>query len=76
MSDIVGVWTGDSVDRLAQKLGLARPGLSDQQLKTPVARRWGAWGAAVGVTIGCLLGMTPLLFFSDENDEKKAAKAS
>lgn len=32
-------------------------------------------GKAIGVSIGCILGMFPLLFLSDDDDEEKDKEA-
>lgn len=32
-------------------------------------------GKAIGVSIGCILGMFPLLFLSDDDDEDKEKEA-
>jgi len=56
------------------------PALTVEQLEMSASRMASNGGRALGVTIGCLLGMFPLLFFSskkepeeDSGEEKLAA---
>ena len=36
----------------------------------PIARKWHAIGAAIGVVIGCLIGMTQILFMDLKRDQR------
>jgi hypothetical protein len=47
---------------MAQRLGLPNAGLSRPQEMLRVTKITSNIGCAIGVTIGCLLGMFPLLF--------------
>ena len=53
------------------------PPLSVEQLEMSSSRLAANGGRALGVTIGCLLGMFPLLFFKNAKDREreKAEKA-
>ena len=53
------------------------PPLSVEQLEMSSSRLAANGGRALGVTIGCLLGMFPLLFFKNAKDREreKADKA-
>ena len=52
-------------------LGLRAPKLSFKQKELSVTRFAGNFGRAVGVTIGCLLGMFPLLFLGGREERKE-----
>ncbi|XP_026677438.1 uncharacterized protein LOC103506630 [Diaphorina citri] len=58
------------VERGVMKLGFSGPNLSPIQLDMRSSRVFANLGRTLGVTIGCLLGMTPLLFISAKEDEK------
>ncbi|XP_023941117.1 uncharacterized protein LOC112048015 [Bicyclus anynana] len=67
-SDVIGIGSSYYVERAAVLLGLGAPKLSPVQLDMPVSRRFSNMGRVLGITLGCFLGMTPLLF---KDDEKK-----
>ncbi|KPJ00213.1 Transmembrane protein 65 [Papilio xuthus] len=67
-SDVIGIGSSYYVERGAALLGLGAPALSPVQLDMPVSRRFANMGRVLGITLGCFLGMTPLLF---KDDEKK-----
>uniref|UniRef100_A0A3P8TAA6 Transmembrane protein 65 n=1 Tax=Amphiprion percula TaxID=161767 RepID=A0A3P8TAA6_AMPPE len=58
------------VEALASRLGMQIPDLSPKQADMWQTRVSSHSGKAIGVGIGCILGMFPLLFFKDD-DEKK-----
>ncbi|XP_033224800.1 uncharacterized protein LOC117177870 isoform X1 [Belonocnema kinseyi] len=68
-SDVLGIGSAYYVEVLAQKIGFKQPKLTPIQLNMPKSRRSANIGRVLGVTIGCILGMTPLLFL--RNDKKK-----
>ncbi|XP_049867130.1 uncharacterized protein LOC126367586 [Pectinophora gossypiella] len=68
-SDVIGIGSSYYVERAAAWVGLGAPALSPVQLDMPVSRRFSNMGRVLGITLGCFLGMTPLLF---KDDEKKA----
>ncbi|XP_072943988.1 uncharacterized protein [Epargyreus clarus] len=72
-SDIIGIGSSYYVERAAALLGLGAPALSPVQLDMPVSRRFANMGRVLGITLGCFLGMTPLLF---KDDEKKKVEGS
>jgi hypothetical protein len=75
MSDFSGVLFGGTVGELAAKCGLPDPKLTEFQLRTRAVRWVSVGGAAVGVLIGCTLGMSSLLFMDlDRADREKRAK--
>lgn len=77
-SDFSGVCFGGIVEAIANKLGLPAAGLSKEQLQTRTVKNVGVCGAALGVVVGCGLGMSCLLFMDLEKAErlKKQAELS
>lgn len=71
LSDVIGIGSSYYVERAAAGLGLRSPNLAPMQLEMNVTRRFANMGRVLGITFGCLLGMTPLLFMKEENKEKK-----
>ncbi|KAL1451038.1 hypothetical protein WDU94_003333 [Cyamophila willieti] len=59
------------VERGVMKLGFHGPNLSPIQLDMKASRVFANLGRTLGVTIGCLLGMTPLLFMKNKDEEKE-----
>ena len=53
------------------KLGLPDPMLTTEQLKSSAVKRTTLISSAVGIAVGCLLGMLPLLFMDDDRELKK-----
>lgn len=67
ISDVAGVGLAHYVELLFAKLGFKTPSLSSEQLETSKARYVINASRAVGLIIGCLIGMFPLLFFDSNN---------
>uniref|UniRef100_M4A5H8 Transmembrane protein 65 n=1 Tax=Xiphophorus maculatus TaxID=8083 RepID=M4A5H8_XIPMA len=59
------------VEALASRLGMQIPELSPKQADMWQTRVSCHTGKAIGVGIGCILGMFPLLFFSDDDEKKE-----
>ncbi|KAJ8979511.1 hypothetical protein NQ317_015689 [Molorchus minor] len=73
LSDIMGIGSAFYVERLANRIGFTPPKLSPIQLDMSCSRNSANAGRVLGVTLGCLLGMCPLLFKKgkdEENEEK------
>ncbi|XP_075817087.1 transmembrane protein 65 isoform X2 [Microtus pennsylvanicus] len=71
VSDLAGLGLAGYVEALASRLGLSIPDLTPKQVDMWQTRVSTHLGKAVGVTIGCILGMFPLFFFGGgEEDEK------
>mmetsp|Transcript_15776 Transcript_15776/g.60049 ORF Transcript_15776/g.60049 Transcript_15776/m.60049 type:complete len:257 (-) Transcript_15776:530-1300(-) len=68
LSDVVGVGLGNVIEDLALRYGLQSPSLTARQLALPIARFSKTVGTVLGVSIGCILGMTPLLFTERDSD--------
>ncbi|XP_068937150.1 transmembrane protein 65 isoform X1 [Petaurus breviceps papuanus] len=71
VSDLAGLGLAGYVEALASRLGLSIPDLTPKQVDMWQTRLSAHLGKAVGVAIGCILGMFPLLFFRGEEEEKK-----
>nr|XP_033785638.1 transmembrane protein 65 [Geotrypetes seraphini] len=68
VSDLAGLGLAGYVEALCSRLGLSIPDLTPKQADMWQTRLGAHLGKAVGVTIGCILGMFPLLFLSDEEE--------
>ncbi|GAB6025816.1 hypothetical protein CHUAL_011793 [Chamberlinius hualienensis] len=76
ISDVAGVGSAWYVESLSSKVGIVPPILTPTQLAMP-STTWCIYlGKALGVTIGCLLGMFPLLFLPKSNKTGEAAESS
>lgn len=73
-SDVIGIGSSYYVERAAAWVGLRAPALAPVQLDMPVARRAANLGRVIGITLGCFLGMIPLLFKDDEKKPEKNKK--
>ncbi|GAA6093254.1 transmembrane protein 65 isoform X3 [Tachysurus ichikawai] len=75
VSDLAGLGLAGYVEALAARLGMQIPDLTPKQADMWQTRLSSHLGKAIGVTIGCLLGMFPLFFLNDEdeNDSPSAA---
>ncbi|XP_069686032.1 transmembrane protein 65 isoform X2 [Periplaneta americana] len=71
ISDVMGIGSAWYVERMAVRIGMQPPKLSPIQLDMPSSRRAANMGRAMGVTLGCLLGMLPLLFLGKKIDDSK-----
>lgn len=63
ISDIAGLGAGGLVEASAAKLGLPDPKITWEQSEMTSARIAKSVGNMIGITIGCFLGLTPLLFY-------------
>ena len=61
------------MERLSGRLGLPEHHLSPHQLVQPPSKRATTVGQLIGISIGCVLGLAPLLFIGDE-EERYLAK--
>ncbi|XP_077990894.1 transmembrane protein 65-like [Glandiceps talaboti] len=73
ISDLAGVGLAGYVEAFAAKLGVNPPKLSPEQVDMNSTRYSASFGRAIGITIGCILGMFPLLLLdtSDDKEDKK-----
>lgn len=65
VSDVAGIQAGSVIERVARRMGLPESGLSMAQSRTKEAMRATALASALGISVGCLLGMAPLLLLED-----------
>ena len=65
LSDVCGISLGEVIEGWCVRLGLEAPQLTAEQAAMRSTRmlKWGA--GALGISIGCLVGMLPLLFMQD-----------
>ncbi|KAM3595712.1 uncharacterized protein V6R79_001449 [Siganus canaliculatus] len=68
VSDLAGLGLAGYVEALASKLGMQGPDLTPKQADMWQTRVSSHLGKAIGVAIGCVLGMFPLLFLGDDDD--------
>lgn len=71
VSDLGGVALGTLIEAMCAKLGLPVPHLSTAQRSLRSVRFAGQFGTAIGLTIGCIIGMFPLLFINKEDSLQK-----
>lgn len=62
ISDVAGIGSAWYVETLSGKFGVVAPVLTPEQINMSSTRWFSNLGKAIGVSIGCLLGMVPLLF--------------
>uniref|UniRef100_A0A0K0FE32 Transmembrane protein 65 (inferred by orthology to a human protein) n=1 Tax=Strongyloides venezuelensis TaxID=75913 RepID=A0A0K0FE32_STRVS len=66
ISDVSGVGLAHYVEVLVGKFGIKHPDLSADQLNSRKGRLISNIARAVGLVIGCTIGMFPLLFFDNK----------
>jgi len=72
LSDMTGVGAAYYIERGFEKLGFHPPKLSLAQLQMRRTRYTTQAGRVIGIMVGCLIGMFPLLFFKKKkNDDDK-----
>ncbi|XP_035826405.1 transmembrane protein 65 [Aplysia californica] len=71
ISDVGGLGSASYVESLASKVGVRSPHLSPKQVDMSSTKWASNMGKVVGVVIGCLLGMFPLLFFKDKEVQQE-----
>ncbi|KAL5968194.1 Transmembrane protein 65 [Taenia solium] len=75
ISDLCGLGLVGYVERYATLFGVKAPSLTESQMNSKSLRRCSNLGRMFGITVGCLVGMLPLLFFPYEEDEKTKTEA-
>ena len=71
ISNNIGVVLGGFLEELYAKIGLPTPVLSTEQRRLRIVRICNNLGIIIGLTIGCVIGMFPLLFIHHEEDERR-----
>jgi hypothetical protein len=67
-SNVVGIGAHGTIEKLVNRLGVPDPKLSAHQRARPAVHMLGTLGGAVGVFVGCVLGMLPLFLMNKERD--------
>uniref|UniRef100_A0A1A8BCK8 Transmembrane protein 65 n=1 Tax=Nothobranchius kadleci TaxID=1051664 RepID=A0A1A8BCK8_NOTKA len=76
VSDLAGLGLAGYVEVLATKLGMQVPDLTPKQVDMWQTRLSSHMGKAIGVSIGCILGMFPLLFLNNDDEDEEAQPGS
>ncbi|XP_045474892.1 transmembrane protein 65 isoform X2 [Harmonia axyridis] len=71
LSDILGIGSAFYVERIANRIGFSPPKLSPIQMDMSCSRNFANLGRVLGVTLGCLLGMLPLLFKRSKKEDEE-----
>ncbi|KAI1714257.1 transmembrane protein 65 domain-containing protein [Ditylenchus destructor] len=71
ISDVAGVGLAHYVEIFVTKLGFKHPELNAKQLSSKRARNTVNVSRAMGLVIGCIIGMFPLLFFPTVDSSSK-----
>ena len=69
MSDVMGVGLGGVIESFAARLGVEAPPLTRAQQQLRVSRFTVHAGSAIGISIGCIIGMFPLLLLNRDEEE-------
>ncbi|XP_031849623.1 uncharacterized protein LOC116434887 isoform X2 [Nomia melanderi] len=64
VSDIIGIGSVHYVELFAQKIGFQAPKLTSIELNLPKTKLAANVGRVIGVTIGCIIGMSPIPIFT------------
>jgi hypothetical protein len=75
ISDVAGVMLGTVIEDACMKLGLPIAHITEAQRTLRSVRLAGQFGCAVGITVGCILGMFPLFFIDSQLAERKKKAA-
>ena len=75
ISDVAGVFLGGSVQQIANRLGASEPPLTAAQRRLSSTVRCRLAGEALGVGLGCWLGMAPLALAPDRFAKKPSNDA-
>ncbi|VDO33510.1 unnamed protein product [Haemonchus placei] len=75
ISDVAGVGLAHYVESVFHKLGVRHPVLTTEQLCSSRARWTTNAARAFGLSIGCIIGMFPLLFFDPDSSENARNKS-
>uniref|UniRef100_A0A1B6E828 Transmembrane protein 65 n=2 Tax=Clastoptera arizonana TaxID=38151 RepID=A0A1B6E828_9HEMI len=76
LSDVLGLGCAAYVEMFAAKLGVKAPPLSPIQIDMKSSRFAANLGRSIGVCIGCILGMTPLLILSKKSEDTQQDEAT
>lgn len=74
VSDVIGLSLGGVIEQFARKIGIPDPNLTKKQANMAITHWCNFFASAAGITVGCLLGMIPLLFMDHGDDKEKVKK--
>mmetsp|Transcript_18587 Transcript_18587/g.22265 ORF Transcript_18587/g.22265 Transcript_18587/m.22265 type:complete len:390 (+) Transcript_18587:136-1305(+) len=75
LSDVVGMGMAGTIEEGARRLGID-PKLTPKQLKLSKVTTTGFIGASVGVGLGCLIGMFPLIWMDPDASAERKRRAA
>ena len=61
----MGIGAGDMIERFCHRMGMREPPLTTAQHALKATARVKTLASVIGISIGCIIGMFPLLFMSD-----------
>lgn len=70
ISDVAGVMLGTVIEDFCARLGLPVPNISAAQRQLRSVRFAGQFGCALGIVVGCIIGMFPLLFLDAKKSQR------
>ena len=68
VSDVIGIQASGTIERSADRVGLPDPQLSRSQMAGSSAVVASSLASMLGISLGCILGLVPLLFMEGEED--------
>ncbi|XP_058968756.2 transmembrane protein 65 isoform X2 [Pocillopora verrucosa] len=71
VSDVSGIGLAHYVEAATNRLGFESPNLSSKQTEMPRTRFVTNLGRALGIVVGCFVGMFPLLFYNSKEDHEE-----
>jgi putative methionine-R-sulfoxide reductase with GAF domain len=76
LSDVGGVWAGGVIERGSTSIGVTAPMLTRAEENHQRTKSTENLGSAFGVSVGCLIGMLPLLFMDTGKAQNMKRQAS
>jgi tRNA-specific adenosine deaminase 1 len=70
ISDVAGIFVGTIIEDFTARLGLPAPNISATQRQLRSVRFAGQFGTTVGMVIGCIIGMFPLLLIDSNKVQR------
>lgn len=69
ISDVAGLFLSNTIEGMVGYTGIKPPRLSEEQLMLKSVRWTKLAASVIGISVGCLLGMAPLLFMEDREEK-------
>lgn len=76
VSDVSGIGLAHYVEAATNRLGYQSPKLSSKQTEMPQTRFVTNMGRALGIVVGCFIGMFPLLFYGSKEEHEETPVSS